>query len=466
LSASKAILPAAHVKGETVSDLTPQQIVERLDRYVVGQVDAKRSLAVALRERNRRKKVRADMRHEIGSKNILMIGPTGVGKTELARRLASLVDAPFLKTEATKFTEVGYVGRDVESIVRDLADSSVSMVHRERMEAVREEAESLASERILNYLCGEGGDESEERAAASDRAYMKRRRRTMARRLADRELEERVIEIEVDGDEMYGSVLEFASGIGADDIHEQFQEFMSNVNLSRKRSRRLTVREARRILTEQEATKLVDWEEVVDTAIRRVEESGVVFIDEIDKLVSRGGDFGPDVSGEGVQRDLLPIVEGAGVATRYGMIDTDHILFVAAGAFNRARPSDLLPELQGRFPIRVEVQDLTEEDFIRVLVDPENALTRQYEALLETEEVTVEFTDDGIRELARYAAALNRRAENLGARRLQGVMEKVMEDLSFRAADLAGQTVVVDAEYVRERMASVPLTDEASRYIL
>lgn len=449
-----------------MSDLTPQQVVERLDRFIVGQTDAKRALAVALRERERRKKVNPELGREIGSKNILMIGPTGVGKTELARRMAVLVDAPFLKTEATKFTEVGYVGRDVESIVRDLADASVSMVHRERLESVRSEAESLATERILNYLCGEGGDEAEERAAASHRAYMKRRRRAMARRLADHELEERVIEIEVEGDEMYGSVLEFASGIGADDIHEQFQEFMSNVNLSRKRSRRLTVREARRILTEQEATKLVDWEEVVDTAIRRVEESGVVFLDEIDKLISRGGDFGPDVSGEGVQRDLLPIVEGAGVATRYGMIETDHILFVAAGAFTRSRPSDLLPELQGRFPIRVEVTDLTEGDFIRILTDPDNALTRQYAALLETEDVHVLFSEDGVQEVARYAAALNSRAENLGARRLYGVMEKVMEELSYRATEFSGQTITVDAAYVRGRMASIPLTDEATRYIL
>jgi len=315
-----------------VFDLTPQEIVNELDRYIVGQADAKRSLAVALRERERRKKLSPSARADVASKNIMVIGPTGVGKTELARRLANLVDAPFLKTEATKFTEVGYVGRDVESIVRELADASVSMVHHEQIHQVREEAERLATDRILNYLVESGlQGEAEARPAAAQRAYMKRRRRAMARQLADHELEERVIEIEVEGEEMYGSVLEFASGIGPDDMHEQFQEFMNNVNFSRKRSRRVSVREARRILVEQEANKLVDLEEVVETALHRVEESGIVFMDEIDKLVTRNGDYGADVSGEGVQRDLLPIVEGASVATRYGMVNTEHILFVAAG---------------------------------------------------------------------------------------------------------------------------------------
>lgn len=449
-----------------MSSYSPREIVEQLDRTIVGQVDAKRALAVALRERERRKQVPVEMRTEIGSKNILLVGPTGVGKTELARRLARLVDAPFLKTEATKFTEVGYVGRDAESIVRDLADASVSMVHREQLSTVGEQAEERATERILNYLIGEGAEESEERSATAQRAYMKRRRSRVARQLADQELEERVIEIEIEGEEVYGSVLEFASGMGSDDIHEQFQEFMNNVNLSRKRSRRLPVREARRVLIEQEANKLIDFDEVIDTALRRVEDSGVVFIDEIDKLVSRGNDFGPDVSGEGVQRDLLPLVEGAAVATRYGMINTDHILFIAAGAFNRARPSDLIPEIQGRFPIRVEVKDLGEGDFVSILTEPDNALTAQYRALLATEEVTVEFTDDGIRAMAHYASVLNERTENLGARRLHGVMEKVMEDISYRAEDLRGETMTVDETYVRSRMADVPMTDEASKYIL
>lgn len=449
-----------------MSDLTPQEIVAELDRYIVGQVDAKRSLAMALRERERRKRLPPEIRGEIGPKNMMVVGPTGVGKTELARRLAVMVDAPFLKTEATKFTEVGYVGRDVESIVRELADASVAMVHQERSTEVSEEAERLATERILNYLTEKKADTEAEARTPAEKAGMTRKRRAIARQLVARELEERVIEIEVESDESYSSTLEFASGIGSDEIHEQFQEFMNNVNMSRKRSRRVSVREARRILVDQEAGKLIDFEEVVDSALRRVEEAGIVFVDEIDKLITRGGDFGPDVSGEGVQRDLLPIVEGATVATRYGVVDTEHILFIAAGAFTRARPSDLLPELQGRFPIRVEVKDLTEQDFLRILTEPANALTKQYAALLGTEGVELEFTDDGAREIARYTAIFNSRSENLGARRLAGVMEKVLEEVSFGATEFAGQTVVVDAPYVRERMAPVPMGSDTSKYIL
>ena len=450
-----------------MSDLSPQQIVAELDRYIVGQSDAKRALGVALRERERRKRLSDEMRAEIGSKNILIIGPTGVGKTELARRLANLADAPFLKTEATKFTEVGYVGRDVESIVRDLADASVSMVHRERMAAVREEAETRAIDRILNCLVSNGTEaEAEARPSSAERSHLKRKRRTMARQLADRELEERVIEIELESEEGFTPMVEFVSGVGSDEMQEQFQEFVQTLHANRKRSRKVSVREARRILVEQEANRLIDWEEVVDLALRRVEESGIVFLDELDKLIGRNGEYGADVSGEGVQRDLLPIVEGASVATRYGMVNTDRILYIAAGAFNRARPADLIPELQGRFPIRVEVRDLDEEDFVRILTEPDNAVTRQYAALLATEEVTLEFTPDGIKEIARYASALNTQTENLGARRLFGVMERVVEEVSFRATEFAGQTVVVDAAYVQTRMADVPFTDEASKFIL
>jgi ATP-dependent HslUV protease ATP-binding subunit HslU len=456
----------SHQEGEIVSDLTPPQIVAELDRYIVGQVDAKRSLAMALRERERRRRLPPEVRAEIGSKNIMVIGPTGVGKTELARRLARLVDAPFLKTEATKYTEVGYVGRDVEQIVRDLADASVSMVHQERVAQVRPEAERLATERILSSLVGgETVGQAEAEKTTAEKAHQTRRRRAIARKLAAQELEERVIEIEVEVDEAT-SAMEFTSGLGSDEVHDQYQEYMSAVGGTRKRSRRVSVRDARRILVEQEANKLIDIEEVLDNALRRVEDMGIVFVDEIDKLVSRGGDFGPDVSGEGVQRDLLPIVEGAQVATRYGTVDTDHILFIAAGAFTRARPSDLLPELQGRFPIRVEVKELGEEDFVRILTEPANAPTRQYEALLGTEDVEVEFTEDGIREMARYAAALNDRTENLGARRLYGVLEKVLEEVSFGASEMAGETVTVDAEYVRARMAAIPFSDDATKYIL
>jgi ATP-dependent HslUV protease ATP-binding subunit HslU len=450
-----------------MSDLTPQQIVGELDRFIVGQAEAKRALGVALRERERRKRLPTEVRAEIASKNILIIGPTGVGKTELAKRLANLADAPFLKTEATKFTEVGYVGRDAESIVRDLADASVSMVHHERVKQVREDAEKTATERILNYLVENASEvDAEQRAAASQRAYMKRKRRAMAQQLAERELEERVIEIEIEADESSGPMLEFVSGMGSDEVHEQFQEFVASISSGRKRSKRVPVREARRILMDQEVGKLIDFEEVVETAVRRVEDSGIVFIDEIDKLVTRGADYGADVSGEGVQRDLLPIVEGASVATRYGMINTDHMLFIAAGAFNRARPADLIPELQGRFPIRVEVKDLGEEDFVRILTEPDNALTSQYAHLLRTEEVELRFSEDGIREIARYAALLNSRTENLGVRRLHGVMERVLQEVSFRAAEFAGQEVLIDAAYVKTHMADVPLTDEASKFIL
>ncbi len=458
--------------------LTPEQTVRELDRYIVGQTKAKRAVAVALRNRYRRQHVPEDLRGEITPKNILMIGPTGVGKTEVARRLAKLADAPFIKVEATKFTEVGYVGRDVESIVRDLVENSVSMVHDRRMDEVREKAEAAANDRLVSVLVkaldekGEEGTPGGEEGAAAPRkqrgeqAQQRRRRRAVAKMLADQKLEEQVVEIEIESEENMSSAMEFVSGMSSDDINDTLQDFLMNLQASRKRSRQVSVREARRILVQEEATKLVDWDNVVDTAIDKVEQGGIVFLDEIDKIAGRGNDTGPDVSGEGVQRDLLPIVEGSTVNTRYGPVKTDHVLFIGAGAFHRVKPSDLIPELQGRFPLRVELEPLTRADFKRILAQPDNALTKQYELLLQVEDVTLRFADDGLDEMASVATDLNERAENIGARRLHTIMERVLEDLSFEASAHKGETVVIDRDYVRGRVASIVANDDLSKYIL
>ncbi len=460
--------------------LTPEQIVRELDRYIVGQTKAKRAVAVALRNRYRRQRVAAEVRDEITPKNILMMGPTGVGKTEVARRLAKLVDAPFIKVEATKFTQVGYVGRDVDSIVRDLVENAVGMVHDQRMDEVREKAEAQATERLISALVttlvpkdeqDEGGDEdavtmARKSKARTEQSRLRRRRRAVAKMLADRKLEEQLVEIEIDNDEGFSSAMEFVSGMSADDFNDAFQEFMTTLQASRKRSRQVSVREARRILIEDEANKLVDWDNVVDSAVERVEQSGIVFLDEIDKIAGRGNETGPDVSGEGVQRDLLPIVEGSTVNTRYGPVKTDHILFIGAGAFHRVRPSDLIPELQGRFPLRVELERLTEKDFVRILSQPDNALTKQYQMLLEVEDVYLEFAPEGLDEIARIATELNDRSENIGARRLHTVMERVLEDLSFEASAHAGETITVDRAYVAERVAEIAANDDLSKFIL
>jgi ATP-dependent HslUV protease ATP-binding subunit HslU len=498
-------------EGRSVSmkDLTPQQIVRELDRYIVGQAEAKRAVAIALRNRYRRLALPTDMQAEITPKNIMMIGPTGVGKTEIARRLAKMADAPFVKVEATKFTQVGYVGRDVESIIRDLMDAAVAMVHDERANAVREQAVRVAEERIIDILTEKAVSEQTETpepaepvparatsrgrrsktatpvmaptpgapalapavaslkapSARSSRRVKAQTRKQVAERLARNELDEQIIEIELEPEESYPSVFEFVAGMG-DDSGDGFQEFLSGIPSGRRRTRSVSVKEARRLLAQEEANKLIDFEQVVEEATQRVEQSGVVFLDEIDKIVGSKVDTGPDVSGEGVQRDLLPIVEGSTVMSRFGPIKTDHVLWIAAGAFHNAKPSDLIPELQGRLPLRVELSALTHDDYERILRQPENALTRQYEALLAVDGVTLRFSDDGLQEMATCAARMNDRVENIGARRLHTIMEKVLEDVSFQGPDLTGQTIEVNAAFVKERLAPLMEDEDLSRYIL
>lgn len=471
-----------------LESLTPRQIVHELDKYIVGQDKAKRALAIALRNRYRRQLVPAELREEITPKNILMIGPTGVGKTELARRIAKLADAPFIKVEATKFTEVGYVGRDVESIVRDLVETSVTMVHDAQVAEVRTEAEGLATEKLIGYLVGsldgEGAESapaavasSEEPASAKaagtekkprsgELAKERRRRKSVAKMLADQKLEEHIVEIELEPEDAGWPAMEFTAGMGSDDMGEAFQDFLAHMQSQRKRSRQVPVREARQLLIQEESNKLIDWDAVVDRAIEKVEQGAIVFIDEIDKIVGRGGDSGPDVSGEGVQRDLLPIVEGSQVTTRYGSVKTEHVLFVAAGAFGRARPSDLIPELQGRFPIRVELSRLNFDDFVSILTKPDNALTKQYQALLAIEGVDLQFTEDGLQQMARYACEMNERNEDIGARRLHTIVERVLEDISYDANEHSGEKVVVNTEYVQAHLADVLASPDLSRFIL
>ncbi len=445
--------------------LTPIQITSELDRYIVGQHKAKRAVAIALRNRWRRQNLPPELRDEVAPKNIIMIGPTGVGKTEIARRLAKLAQAPFLKVEASKYTEVGYVGRDVESMIHDLTELGVTMVKAEMAAAVRERAESLAEERLLDLLlprrAGEfvsGTLEEVSPEASRDATREKLRAQLRAGRLDDRSIEMDV--------QAQGPMLEVLPGQGMEEIGINLKDMLSNLLPGRTRRRRVKVAEARRLLAQEEAQKLVDVDEAVAQAIRRVEQSGIIFLDELDKIAGREGGRGPDVSREGVQRDLLPIVEGSTVATKYGLVRTDHILFIAAGAFHVAKPSDLIPELQGRFPIRVELEPLTRQDFIRILSEPRNALTRQYVELLRTEGVTVRFTPDAIEAIADIASTVNQRAENIGARRLYTVMERLLEDVSFDAPDMSGQELVIDADYVTAHLADVVKDEDLSRYIL
>ncbi len=459
-----------------MSELTPRMIVAELDRYVVGQDAAKRAVAVALRNRWRRQQLADDLRDEVTPRNILMLGPTGVGKTEIARRVSRIVNAPFVKVEATKFTEAGYVGRDVESMIRDLVEVAITMLHSEQIEAVRDEASSIAAQQLVDLLVdqlerktsaeapdGAGPDEINLTPAAKRRRT--RQRKKLIEQLGQNALDEETVVIEVEPEEdPFLMPIEIITGVAPDDLPETLREIM-RASGPRRQQRTVSVAEARRILAHEEAHRLVDIDAVIEQALRRVEDTGVVFIDEIDKTIN-DGDVGPDVSGEGVQRDLLPIIEGSVVATRYGPVRTDHILFIAAGSFSSHRPSDLIPELQGRFPIRVELDSLDEDDLYAILTTPENALARQTTALLATEGVELQFTEDALREIAQIAADVNTRTEDIGARRLQTIVERVLEDISFEAPERAGQSVVVDGAYVLERIGDIAAEDDLSNAIL
>ncbi|KAA9006385.1 ATP-dependent protease ATPase subunit HslU [Paenibacillus spiritus] len=461
--------------------LTPRQIVAELDKYIVGQKQAKRSVAVALRNRYRRSRLSEEIRDEIVPKNILMIGPTGVGKTEIARRLAKLVGAPFIKVEATKFTEVGYVGRDVESMVRDLVETSIRMVKAERTEKVKDKAEELANERIVQLLApsssksksqrnpfemlfGGGGEEAKPEGEGEQEAGLGERRRGVRFKLLAGQLEDELIEVDVP--DTSPTMLDMFAGQGNDQMGMNMQEMFGSLLPKRTKKRKLPVREARKVLIQDEAAKLIDMDDVIQESILRAEQSGIIFIDEIDKVASQGKGSGPDVSREGVQRDILPIVEGSTIMTKYGPVKTDYVLFVAAGAFHVSKPSDLIPELQGRFPIRVELSSLSLDDFVSILTEPQNALTKQYVHLLATENIEIEFQEEAIREIARIAASVNENTENIGARRLHTILEKLLEDLSFEAPELTLEKMTITPEYVREKLAGIAQDRDLSQYIL
>lgn len=460
--------------------LTPRQIVAELDKYIVGQKPAKRSVAVALRNRYRRSRLPDELRDEVVPKNILMIGPTGVGKTEIARRLAKLVHAPFIKLEATKFTEVGYVGRDVESMIRDLVETSIRMVKEERTEKVKDKAVRAANERLaallapspvkaksqrnpLEMLFGGNSNAQAEEPDPVDPDLVSRRA-DLLNQLENGKLENELVEVEIE--DQTPSMMDLFSGPGQEQMGQNMQEMLSQFMPKKRKKRKLPVRDARKVLVQEEAGKLIDMDEVISESVRRAEQSGIIFLDEIDKIASNGRGQGPDVSREGVQRDILPIVEGSTVVTKYGPVKTDYILFIAAGAFHVAKPSDLIPELQGRFPIRVELSSLTDEDFIRILTEPENALTKQYAALLRTEGIEVEFTREAISELANMAQDVNRNTENIGARRLHTLLEKLLEDLSFEAPELQLERLEITPEYVREKLGTIASNRDLSQYIL
>jgi ATP-dependent HslUV protease ATP-binding subunit HslU len=469
-----------------LEDLTPRKIVAYLDKYIIGQDKAKRAVAIALRNRYRRSRLSEELREEVVPKNILLIGPTGVGKTEIARRLARMVNAPFVKVEATKFTEVGYVGRDVEAIIRELVETSVRMVRQERMAAVEKEAEKHATERLLNLLSplprqasavsnpfgallGIAGKVQPDAEGSRDEEYeeklaqARQRREILSQRLQRGELEEELVEIEVEDNSL--PFVELFSGTG-EEIGVNFHELLGGMLPKRKKKRRVSVKVARRLLIQEEAAKMIDMDEVTAEAIRRTEEMGIVFLDEIDKIAGKEIGSGPDVSREGVQRDILPIVEGCTVVTKYGPVKTDHILFIAAGAFHVSKPSDLIPELQGRFPLRVELDSLTRDDFKQILTKPENALLKQYQALLETEGIKLHFTADAIDEIAAVATQINEQTENIGARRLHTIMERLLEEISFFAPELGQDTLEINAAYVKQQLGAVVKDQDLSRYIL
>ncbi len=455
--------------------LTPREIVSELDKYIIGQGQAKRSVAIALRNRWRRQQVPPDLRDEIAPKNIIMMGPTGVGKTEIARRLARLAESPFLKVEATKFTEVGYVGRDVESMIRDLTELAVSMAKKKEQENVKVKAHELAEERLLDILLPkrredpreeESGGEKEKvlEVVKADKPESQSTREKLRRLLRDGKLDSRNVEIETSNQNI--PMVEVFSNTGMEEIEFNIKEVFGNVFPSKKKKRLVKIPEALEILFQEESQRLIDIDSVIEEAVRMTEQNGIIFLDELDKIAGTESRHGPDVSREGVQRDLLPIVEGSTVTTKYGMVKTDHILFIAAGAFNASKPSDLLPELQGRFPIRVELDSLTREDFFRILSEPKNALITQYKALLETEDMDLQFEESAIEEIAFMASKVNERMENIGARRLHTVMEKLLDEISFDAPDMTEKEVIIDREYVVKKLTDILEDENLSRYIL